>query len=55
MQALRKRGAQCPTGKTGDAWNGANAALHPTSDEAACVVGSEFLADGGITTRFQGS
>ncbi|GAB4357927.1 MAG: glucose 1-dehydrogenase [Kiloniellaceae bacterium] len=49
---LRKRDAQCPTGKMGDAWDVAYAALFLASDEAKYITGTELVVDGGITAKF---
>jgi NAD(P)-dependent dehydrogenase (short-subunit alcohol dehydrogenase family) len=49
MIALRD--AQCPTGKMGDAWDVAYAALYLASDEAKYVTGTELIVDGGLTAR----
>jgi NAD(P)-dependent dehydrogenase (short-subunit alcohol dehydrogenase family) len=46
------RDAQCPTGKMGDAWDVAYAALFLASDEAKYITGTELLVDGGITAKF---
>ena len=54
-EVRRRRDAQCPTGRMGDAWDVANAALYLASDEATYVTGTEILVDGGLTARFQGS
>jgi len=50
MYAIRD--AQCPTGKMGDAWDVAYAALFLASDEARYITGTELLVDGGITAKF---
>ena len=39
----------CPTGKMGDAWDVAYAALFLASDEARYITGSEITVDGGFT------
>lgn len=49
---LRKRAAQCPTGKMGDAWDVAYAALFLASDEAKYITGTQLVVDGGITAKF---
>jgi len=49
---IRLRDAQCPTGKMGDAWDVAYAALFLASDEAKYITGTELLVDGGITAKF---
>lgn len=51
-EMIRKRDAQCPTGKMGDAWDVAYAALFLASDEARYITGTELLVDGGITAKF---
>lgn len=45
------RDAQCPTGKMGDAWDVANAAVFLASDAARYVTATELVIDGGITAR----
>ncbi|WP_137391773.1 SDR family NAD(P)-dependent oxidoreductase [Rhodoligotrophos defluvii] len=47
-----KRDAMCPTGRMGDAWDVAYAALYLASDEAKYVTGTELVVDGGITAKF---
>jgi len=46
---IAKRDAMCPTGKMGNAWDVANAALFLASDEANYITGSEITVDGGLT------
>ena len=46
------RDAQCPTGKMGDAWDVAYAALFLASDEAKYITGVSLPVDGGITLKF---
>jgi NAD(P)-dependent dehydrogenase (short-subunit alcohol dehydrogenase family) len=46
------RDAQCPTGKMGDAWDVAHAALFLASDEAKYITGVALPVDGGITLKF---
>ncbi|MEJ2028030.1 MAG: SDR family NAD(P)-dependent oxidoreductase [Limibacillus sp.] len=46
------RDAQCPTGKMGDAWDVAHAALFLASDEAKYVTGTELVVDGGLSAKF---
>ena len=41
----------CPTGKMGDAWDVAYAALFLASDEARYVTGTQLVVDGGLTCR----
>jgi NAD(P)-dependent dehydrogenase (short-subunit alcohol dehydrogenase family) len=48
---IEKRNAQCPTGKMGDAWDVAYAALFLASDEAKYITGVELPVDGGITLK----
>lgn len=40
-----------PTGKMGDAWDTAYAALYLASDEARYVTGASLVVDGGISVR----
>jgi NAD(P)-dependent dehydrogenase (short-subunit alcohol dehydrogenase family) len=49
---IRKRDAQCPTGRMGDAWDVAYAALFLASDEAKYITATELVVDGGITAKF---
>jgi NAD(P)-dependent dehydrogenase (short-subunit alcohol dehydrogenase family) len=52
-EAMRaKRDAQCPTGKMGDAWDTAHAALFLASNEAKYVNGTQIIVDGGLTAAF---
>lgn len=44
----RKRDSMSPTGKQGEAWDIANAALFLASDEAKYVNGASLLVDGGL-------
>lgn len=48
---IEKRNAQSPTGKMGDAWDTAYAALFLASDEARYVNGTHIIVDGGLTAR----
>jgi NAD(P)-dependent dehydrogenase (short-subunit alcohol dehydrogenase family) len=48
-QMIEQRHAQCPTGKMGDAWDVAYAALFLASDEAKYITGADLPVDGGIT------
>jgi NAD(P)-dependent dehydrogenase (short-subunit alcohol dehydrogenase family) len=50
-EMIRIRNAQCPTGKMGDAWDVAHAALYLASDEAKYVTGTELIVDGGLTAK----
>ncbi len=45
------RAAQCPTGKMGDAWDVAHAALFLASEEAKYITATELVVDGGMTAR----
>ncbi len=49
---IEVRNRQCPTGKMGDAWDVAYAALFLASDEAKYVTGASIVIDGGITCKF---
>jgi len=51
-EMIRIRDAQCPTGKMGDAWDVAYAALFLASDEAKYITATELVVDGGITAKF---
>ena len=51
-ETMRKRHAQCPMGRMGDAWDIAHAALYLASDEARYVTGIELVVDGGLTARW---
>lgn len=46
---IEKRNRQSPTGKMGDAWDTAYAALFLASDEARYVNGTHIIVDGGLT------
>ena len=48
---IKKRNASCPTGKMGDAWDVAKAALFLASDDALYITGQCLVVDGGITSR----
>ena len=50
-RAIAERDAICPTGKMGDAWDVAYAALYLASDEAKYVTGAEIIVDGGVTLK----
>ena len=50
MIAIRDK--QCPTGKMGNAWDIARAALFLASDEATYITGENLVVDGGITSKF---
>ncbi len=46
---IETRNQQCPTGKMGDAWDVAYAALFLASEEAKYVTGAQLVVDGGLT------
>jgi NAD(P)-dependent dehydrogenase (short-subunit alcohol dehydrogenase family) len=46
---IEKRDKQTPTGKMGDAWDTAYAALFLASDESRYVNGTSLIVDGGLT------
>ena len=50
----KQRDARCPTGKQGDAWDTAYAALFLASDEAKYITGAALVVDGGITSTIRG-
>ncbi|MEE9398789.1 MAG: SDR family NAD(P)-dependent oxidoreductase [Dehalococcoidales bacterium] len=45
----KRRDAMCPTGKQGEAWDVANAALFLDSDEAKYITGTTLIVDGGVS------
>ena len=45
----RRRDAMCPTGKQGEPWDVAYAALFLNSDEAKYITGTTLIVDGGVT------
>jgi NAD(P)-dependent dehydrogenase (short-subunit alcohol dehydrogenase family) len=51
-QMVAVRDAQCPTGKMGDAWDVANAAVFLASDAAKYITATELVIDGGITAKY---
>jgi NAD(P)-dependent dehydrogenase (short-subunit alcohol dehydrogenase family) len=52
LEDLRKqRDARCPSGKQGDAWDTAYAALFLASEEAKYITGTTLVVDGGITQQ----
>lgn len=51
-QMIALRDAQCPTGRMGDAWDVAYAALYLASDEAKYVTGTGLVVDGGLSCKF---
>lgn len=48
---IAQRDKLSPTGKMGDAWDTAYAALYLASDEAKYVTGTTLVVDGGLTAR----
>ncbi len=49
---IEVRNAQCPTGRMGDAWDVAHAALFLASDEARYITATSLVVDGGITAKY---
>lgn len=45
------RDQQCQTGKMGDAWDVAYAAVFLASDEAKYITGARIVVDGGISCK----
>ncbi len=50
-EMIAARNAACPTGKMGDAWDIAKAALFLASDDAGYITGVSLPVDGGLTCR----
>jgi len=50
-ETIAERDAMCPTGKMGDAWDVAYAALYLASDEARYVTATEIVVDGGLIAK----
>jgi len=50
----RRRDAMCPTGKQGESWDVAYAALFLASDESKYITGTTLLVDGGIAGTIRG-
>ena len=48
---IEQRDKLSPTGKMGDAWDTAYAALFLASDEARYITGTHLIVDGGVTAR----
>ena len=48
---IAARDALCPTGKMGDAWDVAFAALFLASDEARYITATELVVDGGLSAK----
>jgi len=51
-KTIEIRNKQCPTGKMGNAWDVAYAALFLASEESKYITGTQLLVDGGITAKF---
>ena len=51
-EMVRRRNADCPMGKMGDAWDVAYASLYLASDEAKYVTATELVVDGGLSAKF---
>lgn len=52
QKMIEVRNKQCPTGRMGDAWDVAHAALFLASDEAKYITGATIVVDGGISCKF---
>ena len=50
-EMIRRRDAQCPMGRMGDAWDVARAALFLASDESRYITATQLVVDGGLTAR----
>ena len=50
-EMVRQRDAMSPTGKMGDAWDVAYAALFLASDEARYINGVQLVVDGGLSCK----
>lgn len=48
---IETRHRQSPTGRMGDGWDTAYAALFLASDEARYITGAQLIVDGGLTLR----
>jgi NAD(P)-dependent dehydrogenase (short-subunit alcohol dehydrogenase family) len=51
QKMIEIRDKKCPTGKMGDAWDVAHAALFLASDDAKYITGAQIVVDGGLTCR----
>jgi len=51
QEMIKKRDAMCPTGKQGESWDVAYAALFLASDEAKYITGVSLVVDGGLTLK----
>ena len=51
-EMVRRRDAQCPMGRMGDAWDVAYPALFLASDEPKYITGGELIVDGGLTVNW---
>ena len=49
-EMMKKRDAMCPTGKQGESWDVAHAALFLVSDEAKYITGTVLVVDGGVSS-----
>jgi NAD(P)-dependent dehydrogenase (short-subunit alcohol dehydrogenase family) len=49
----KKRDAMCPTGKQGEPWDIAYAALFLASDEAKYITGTTLVVDGGVSNTMK--
>ena len=54
-EMMRLRDSMCPTGKQGESWDVAHAALFLASDEARYVTGTTLVVDGGLTSTVKTS
>ena len=50
QEMITLRDAMCPTGKQGESWDVANAALFLASDESKYVTGTTLVVDGALTS-----
>ena len=54
-EMIKTRDAMCPTGKQGESWDVASAALFLASDEAKYVTGTTLVVDGALTSMIKTS